>query len=769
MKVIGTASFKDFDGLMGWLEILTWEPGRELVKEIGKRVDALFPEFVQSARLDTQSWIIKRTAKDMYSVDSSLIGDDDWNQRRMKETKEKTSDTLRQYKLFHEEYKQPLNVGVWDETFAYLFFGNPDCGIVVPTPDLYLDYKAFESMDDTPVLQMKAQLAAAGAGAESAILPASADGQLTVSALKENRAAEQSRLEEMQAEMKRVQRGENTELEAIKKEIQALEEKMYARKQELMSEIEDKMADMEEKVGQLEAQIYLLDSQIYAIRCLAGEVVNFTHIRAGRNAPETEPIIIHQKLRFLDEDLGRMASIYQISWDRIGVFEEFLRHSPEALETFAPNKRCVVLVRVSKSNTQIGRSSMMPYSNMLQTYEYFHGRTVGIIIRNGDNLYFGWTDEDRVHIKDDFIISRITTEVMPHEETERLVALCEADKKRQLREKRQEARKEKMVAVDAIVSRAFVFNILQGVVNNTSWLPLPDGVKISQQSPYVRFSLSDMALEDHTFASFDQLVELANKDVAEGDSLLIMQNLHAFSTNYNPNDRGRGEADRTHDCDVKDGGIYPANLVEYSDPVEMVEVKRAYTFIGETKTYTINQNAATKLEPDDTVIRRYTKVDRTIYISVRKTCPRGYYGYSEKTVPKANFRVNAEEFLNLSWMNSVWLSWVINTKNIGRLQLKGQPVEYAHAIQYLKIALEYVQRREEEEKKAIDICDPDICKNPDWPLMLSDWKFMLANDPEKRTVRAITPFQAKRFAKWVADGMPGRVQYGRTIPEGEPV
>ena len=131
---------------------------------------------------------------------------------------------------------------------------------------------------------------------------------------------------------------------------------------------------------------------------------------------------------------------------------------------------------------------MMPYSNMLQTYEYFHGRTVGIIIRNGDNLYFGWTDEDRVHIKDDFIISRITTEVMPHEETERLVALCEADKKRQLREKRQEARKEKMVAVDAIVSRAFVFNILQGVVNNTSWLPLPDGVKISQQSPYVRFS-----------------------------------------------------------------------------------------------------------------------------------------------------------------------------------------------------------------------------------------------------------------------------------------
>ena len=60
---------------------------------------------------------------------------------------------------------------------------------------------------------------------------------------------------------------------------------------------------LEEKVAQMEAQIWLLDSQIYAIRCFAGETVNFAHIRTGRNAPDTEPVIIYQKLRFLDEDL----------------------------------------------------------------------------------------------------------------------------------------------------------------------------------------------------------------------------------------------------------------------------------------------------------------------------------------------------------------------------------------------------------------------------------------------------------------------------------
>ena len=60
------------------------------------------------------------------------------------------------------------------------------------------------------------------------------------------------------------------------------------------------MEELEEKKEQLEGQIYLLDSQIYAIRCYAGEVVNFTRIRSGKNAPDTEPIVVHQKLRFLD-------------------------------------------------------------------------------------------------------------------------------------------------------------------------------------------------------------------------------------------------------------------------------------------------------------------------------------------------------------------------------------------------------------------------------------------------------------------------------------
>lgn len=109
--------------------------------------------------------------------------------------------------------------------------------------------------------------------------------------------------------------------------------------------------------------------------------------------PDTEPVVIHRKLRFLDEDLGRLASLYKIHWEKLSLFEDFPRHSPAALDTFAPNERCVVLVRLSKSGKQQGRDGRLPCSNLITDFESFHGKAVGIIIRNGENLYLGWTDE----------------------------------------------------------------------------------------------------------------------------------------------------------------------------------------------------------------------------------------------------------------------------------------------------------------------------------------------------------------------------------------
>lgn len=53
-----------------------------------------------------------------------------------------------------------------------------------------------------------------------------------------------------------------------------------------------------------------MDTEIYSIRCYMGEVINFLPITKGKHAPEKEPVVIYQKVRYLDEELGKWVSIY---------------------------------------------------------------------------------------------------------------------------------------------------------------------------------------------------------------------------------------------------------------------------------------------------------------------------------------------------------------------------------------------------------------------------------------------------------------------------
>lgn len=52
-------------------------------------------------------------------------------------------------------------------------------------------------------------------------------------------------------------------------------------------------------------------------------------------------------------------------------------------------------------------------SNVLDTYKKFHGKQIGILIRNGENLYVGWTDEEKVRIKDENVYLKPETRKIP--------------------------------------------------------------------------------------------------------------------------------------------------------------------------------------------------------------------------------------------------------------------------------------------------------------------------------------------------------------------
>lgn len=204
---------------------------------------------------------------------------------------------------------------------------------------------------------------------------------------------------------------------------------------------------------------------------------------------------------------------------------------------------------------------------------------------------------------------------------------------------------------------------------------------------------------------------------------------------------------RTHDVHAEDCTLYPINLVEYDEPVKRARYRHLIKPSGwdleknpDAKPYwsesVIDADQLERLSIDYEVLEIFEYREEHIFISLKKEC----YWRDYQGEPRANFEVNKNEYINLTYLNSVWLEWVVTNKALGGWTVGGQLVDYANAIRYLNTAPDYIRKRETEEKALIDAVDPDVCKDPNWPLELSEWK--LSN-----RVRAVTPFQAKRFVK----------------------
>jgi len=672
--------------------------------------------------------------------------------------REKSRRLMSGLQSFAVDFNQPVRVAFWSEQYALIYMGNPRKGIPVMNPGNYLTYIPERDYSNITPAQMQLALCAHTDLTVSGLIPQEAEYTMTVKGAQHALDNHVEALSEYKKRMEQTQKCESPELVEMKRQIEALQKEMYAKRDELMAQMQEKLYELEETKFRLESQIYLLDSQIYSMLCYAGETIKFTKIRSGKNAPMEEPIVIHQKLNFLDEALGRLASLYTIKWEEIDQFETFLAHHPLALETFAPNERCVTLVRLSRTSTKLGMGTDQfgHYNNIMETYEYYHGATVGIIIRNGENLYFGWTEQDRVDILDDLIIGHTIIDVQPDVPPK---FTFESDRRRYIENERRAKKK----IMDGIVSRKFVYSILQGVVDNTDMLPLPNGIKLDKQSEYVIYAIADHWLTDNRFGSLRDIVSKANEIVHAGDIVLTTQCLvpereHSWNGHYDPrwhNARGRGDRNRTHDCEVDDCTIYPVNLVEF-DPNYF---EAHYTKNGSTYRASPSwRNACSREDLDEYMKCNYPEVTeyeveelegtRHVFVSVQK----GSVNYHtwEQTTARANFELHSDEYINLNNLSSVHIEYAITNRNVvENFLVGGKAAGYAYIIRYLKTAMEHVRAREAAEKVLIDAIDSAICTNPEWVMDILEFK-------NEKNVRNFSKTWAKRFIHWQSEKNKGK-------------
>lgn len=704
---IATARFASFETYAAFWrgKDLAWqeETGRMLLSLLNKQSPA-------AAKL-LNNWIYRKTC--FFSGDS----DDYFYKSQL----DRQLTELRNAISYAEKYDQPINVyAVYEGIGAWVALGSKEFFLV--EHEGYLrDYTPIKDYSHMSVGEIR--LLSSGANISTPV-PATVPDGLSANLIRQNVDATEQELSDLESQLRDAREERSAELAALKAEVERAMKALKEKKQALMDTLSAKKKELQLQVEAMNDQIFLLESQIYAIRCYAGEVVNFAQLRKGSNAADTEPIVLHQKLRFLDEEMGRLTSIYELDCSELRYFEEFLTASPVALEVFAPNERCVTLVRLSRTGQRFQMSDK--YANMLEEYRLFHGNTVGIVIRNGENVYIGWTDAEQVHVTDDFIM-----EIDPkafHVNNDFIGQETEAQREKRLIEERAIARQ----VASELVSRIFIFNILQGIVDNSDLLPLPEGITISRESDYVKFSMADKWLSDNRFGSFADIITRCNKpQLRKGDSILTVQFLRPDNSKniYKQwcNDRGRGEKNRTWDCSVSDCHVYPINMVEYDEPRQ----RTYYRYKG--MRFVTNGDGSSPSE-DCEIIETKWESDPHFFVSVQKT-------ESNSGTARANFEIYPDEVINLTYMNSVWLEYAINNRNLGGWIVGGKAVDYAYGIRYLNTALEQVRLREAEEAGLLNEADPSfISTHPDWPVQLSEWKLATGT-------RHLSPRSTKRFLR----------------------
>lgn len=677
----------------------------------------------------------------------------------------------------HQDYINSMRLSwdllYYDSSISVIRSGE----LTVTVPSDVVDPELYRNVDDIPVAELYNQIGYDDKGT------AIAERHVTKNQMKEMISKKHIEINEKREQLKQLEDEKKAELERFRLEL----EKKY---EEKMTFLNQKQEEMKQQMETLKQQMFLLDTEIYSIRCLMGKTVDFIQLTTGSHSNEKEPLVIYQKLRFLDEELGKWVSLYHVDGGDQCLFEELLKQRDDLRSMFLPSKKCISLVQIARNRVHYCDNSIV--ANALEKCEVFHARTIGILVRDGDNVWIGWTDQDRINIPDENAFYR------PSERSDAVL---------------DERQKYTSSTKEDIASRYFIFSILQGIINNRKMIRLPENIQISKKNPYIIFSMADGWLEDNRYGTFSNIVERTDQPLMKGDMILttlrITRDDAYFKDKYAAwnNDRGRGEKNRTHDASIKNCVVIPINCIDnekvYShvyrkyrlnvrDKVidtgnggkvktvehitertseylgvehQMVEIvndmllkrstkkmtpEQIYSLCKELYYYTKDEmeyvttgtnNLADKYAGSYYTVYDHTELLEEIqhnFVSAKKN-DSNYWGEGRDSY--ANMEIYPNEYLNLTFLNSIYLTYAIQNGKMGGWKRGNTEVSYADSIPYLNKALEYIRKREEQETEMLK---PYMELYDGWQVDLSEWRL-------QNNYHRLTDTRAKKFAKYVCE------------------
>ena len=467
-----------------------------------------------------------------------------------------------------------------------------------------------------------------------------------------NQLALKNELEETKELIERVSNFEDEAFAGQLAAIDNLKAEMEA-KITAMYEMQAKMmAELQEKIKRYEHELLIMRSDLTAFEYRNGLTVDFMNIHKGLHAPVNQPIIIHQKLIYLDEDLPRLTDLYDVN---SGSLEVALKNSPALLEHICPTSKGITFLKMRNS---AGRFELN--NTVMEFVRDVMPNEVGVLIRNGENTWLTWLDSKDISLSVDSFTSKSSDE-----ET----------------------------SVSLLQSRYYLFNLIMGLIERNEILQLDHVPTNMFADPSIIWSSADSQIADSTYVELSKIIPILNR-YSKADDPIYVLNSFADSAKYNGHyggghtERGRGDNALTDNTFV-DKGLSKIKGIDYLSDF-------TYRF----------------------------------YVSGEK---RSWWGDS-KISP--SLYIEEDEFINLKFLTSSLIDYYIHTKRIGKVSNSGRYVDFSHMLPILfgiKKALE-----EQEKIDRLHIVAQDYDLN-----LLTSFKIL-------HDVRVITPYQAKRYSKWVA-------------------
>ena len=412
------------------------------------------------------------------------------------------------------------------------------------------------------------------------------------------------------------------------------------------------MAELQSKIQLYEHELLVMRSDLTAFEYRNGLTVNFMNIHKGANAPINQPIIIHQKLIYLDEDLPRLTDLYDVN---SGSLEVAIKNSPALLEHICPTSKGITFLKMRNSTGyfELDNTVMEFVQNVMPN-------EVGVLIRNGENTWFTWLDSQDISLSTDSFTSKSSDE---------------------------------KTSVSLLQSRYYLFNLIMGLIERSEILQLDHVPTNMFADPGIIWSSADSQITDSTYVELGKIISILNRYSKTDDPIYVLNSFKdnaKYTGRYGggTTERGRGDNALTDNTRV-DKGLNKIKGIDYLSDF-------TYRF----------------------------------YVGGEK-----FNWWSENSKISPSLYIEEDEFINLKFLTSSLIDYYIHTKRIGKISNSGCYVDYSHMLPILfgiKKALE-----QQEKVDRLHIVAQDYNLN-----LLTSFKIL-------HDVRVITPYQAKRYSKWV--------------------